>query len=189
MNLMQLGHPLIPSLKHMRDVEHFVQSRYPVGILLDVHLARLGSVLKLAEAHHKRLILHVDLIAGLQSDEAGVEYVCQTFRPLGIISTRNKAIITARRKNVLAIQRVFLIDSNALANSYKMMEQSNPDYIELMPGILPDLIREVKEAAGKPILTGGFLRTKEDVQRALAAGASAVTTSNRYLWEQFAPPE
>ncbi|NQD50182.1 glycerol-3-phosphate responsive antiterminator GlpP, partial [Bacillus altitudinis] len=30
-----------------------------------------------------------------------------------------------------------------------------------------------------------FIRTKEDVERALAAGATAVTTSNTELWKAF----
>jgi glycerol uptake operon antiterminator len=33
-----------------------------------------------------------------------------------------------------------------------------------------------------PVLAGGFVRTKADVQAALSAGALGVTTSSRALW-------
>ena len=49
---------------------------------------------------------------------------------------------------------------------------------------MPDLITEVRERAGIPIFAGGFIRTK-DVERALEAGATAVTTSNTALWKAF----
>mgnify|MGYP001377035938 CR=1 FL=1 len=189
MGIINPNQKLLPSLKQMQDVEHFLASPFQTGILLDVHIARLESVMRMVKAKGKQLILHVDLIQGLQSDEAGVEFVCQEFRPLGIISTRTKAILAAKHKKVLAVQRVFLIDSNALEHSYRLMEQTDPDYIEVLPGILPGLIREVKDRTRKPILAGGFLRTKEDVEQALAAGAVAVTTSNRALWKQYAAAE
>lgn len=184
---MNLQQRLLPTLKQMSDVEQFMDSRFPVGILLDIHIARLGSVMKLARKREKRLVLHADLIRGLQSDEAAIEFLCQEYQPHGIISTRAKAIQTAKRKQVLTVQRVFLLDTNALESSYKMIRQTQPDYIELLPGILPGLIREVKERTGLPILTGGFLRSVEDVEQALQAGAEAVTSSNRVLWEKYAP--
>jgi glycerol uptake operon antiterminator len=36
-----------------------------------------------------------------------------------------------------------------------------------------------------PIFAGGLIRTPEEVQNALNAGASAITTSKRELWDLF----
>lgn len=60
-----------------------------------------------------------------------------------------------------------------------MLEKTKPDYIEVLPGALTDAIAEVKERTGVPILAGGFIRTVEDVERALHAGATAITTSKK----------
>ena len=53
------------------------------------------------------------------------------------------------------------------------------------PGALTDVIAEVKERTGVPILAGGFIRTVDDVERALNAGATAITTSKRELWKHY----
>lgn len=50
---------------------------------------------------------------------------------------------------------------------------------------MTDIIAEVKERTGVPILAGGFIRTVEDVERALNAGATAITTSKRELWKHY----
>ena len=47
------------------------------------------------------------------------------------------------------------------------------------------MIAEVKERTGVPILAGGFIRTVDDVERALNAGATAITTSKRELWKHY----
>lgn len=80
---------------------------------------------------------------------------------------------------------MFLIDSHALEKSYKLIERTKPDYIEVLPGIAPWMITEVKERLGIPIFAGGLIRTREDVEKALKAGAEGITTSDTELWEAF----
>lgn len=59
---------------------------------------------------------------------------------------------------------------------------AEPDYIEMLPGVIPELISEVRERTGIPIINGGLIRTKKHIENALAAGAIAVTTSDKTLW-------
>jgi glycerol uptake operon antiterminator len=124
----------------------------------------------------------MDLIQGMKTDEYATEYVCQTFKPFGIISTKGNVIVKAKQNDVVTVQRLFLIDSTSLEKSIKHIERSKPDYIEVLPGIVPKYIQLVKEKTGIPVFAGGLIETKEEVQAALAAGASVITTSNRKLW-------
>jgi glycerol uptake operon antiterminator len=62
---------------------------------------------------------------------------------------------------------------------------TQPDFIEVLPGIMPKIIKEVHEKSGICILTGGLIRTVMDVENALSAGASAVTTSKKELWKHY----
>jgi glycerol uptake operon antiterminator len=86
----------------------------------------------------------------------------------------------------LAIQRLFLLDSSALEKSYTLLERTRPDFIEVLPGIMPHIIKEVRERSGIPIFAGGLIRSVSEVELALEAGATAVTTSNKELWDHFA---
>jgi F0F1-type ATP synthase epsilon subunit len=63
------------------------------------------------------------------------------------------------------------------------LETSKPDYLEVLPGVMPDIIKEVKVHTNLPIIAGGFIRTQEDIATILASGATAVTTSHRELWQ------
>jgi glycerol uptake operon antiterminator len=45
-------------------------------------------------------------------------------------------ILKAKQKGVIAIHRMFLIDSHALERSYRLVEKTKPDYIEVLPGTM-----------------------------------------------------
>ncbi|MEH7462262.1 glycerol-3-phosphate responsive antiterminator GlpP [Bacillus pseudomycoides] len=176
---------ILPAVRQIKDLEKLLHSSYEYIVILDIHVAQLKSVITLARQYCKKVFLHVDLIHGLQSDAYATEYICQEFRPYGVLSTRSSVIMKAKQKGVVAIQRVFLIDTSAMEKSCALLEKTRPDYIEVLPGALVDVITEVKERTGLSILAGGFIRSVDDVERALAAGATAITTSKKELWKHF----
>lgn len=173
---------ILPAIRDMRDLEVFLASDYVVGVLLEVHIARLDAVFRLLSEHGKNVFIHLDLIQGLKADEYATEFICQTYRPYGIISTKGSVILKAKQKQVRTVQRLFLIDSSSLEKSYRMIERTRPDYIEVLPGLVPKYIREVKARTGIPVFAGGLISTADEVKAALDAGASVITTSNRTLW-------
>ncbi|HJV44345.1 MAG TPA: glycerol-3-phosphate responsive antiterminator [Bacillota bacterium] len=179
------GQKILPAARNMKDFEKILVSSYEYGVFLDIHVAQLNSVFQMAHQKRKKMFIHADLVHGLKNDEYAAEYLCQTFQPFGILSTRGSVILKAKQNGVLAIQRIFLIDTNALEKSYALLEKTKPDYIEVLPGAIPHLIREVYEETGTPIFAGGLIRTVDDVERALQAGACAITTSQMKLWKHY----
>lgn len=176
---------IFPALRNMKEFEKFLASNYEMGVFLDIHMSQLKHVQSMAKANNKKLFLHMDLIQGLKNDDHATEYVCQEFMPAGIISTKATVIIKARQKGVISVQRVFLIDSQALEKNLKIIERTKPDFIEVLPGAMPWIIKEIKERTDIPIFAGGFIRTIEEVDNALQAGATAVTTSKVELWNYY----
>lgn len=176
----------MPASANMKEFELFLQSPYEIGVFLEMHVAQLKNISQMAKQFGKKMIYHVDLIRGIKSDEYATEYICQEFKPFGLISTKANVIQKAKQKGVFAIQRVFLIDSHALEKSYKLIEKTRPDFIEVLPGAMPWMITEVIERVNIPIFAGGLIRTVEEVQAALDSGAKGITTSKRELWDFFA---
>ena len=176
---------ILPASTNMKEYERFLKSPYEIGVFLDMHISQLKNVYMLAKEYGKKMIYHVDLIHGLKNDDSGTEYICQEFKPYGLISTKSSVILKAKQKKVIAVQRIFLIDSHALEKSYQLIEKTQPDYIEVLPGAMPQMITEVKDRVKVPIFAGGLIRTSEDVHNALDAGATAITTSKWELWEAF----
>lgn len=176
---------ILPASSNMKEFERFLKSSYEIGVFLDMHIAQLKNISLMAKQHGKKMIYHVDLIHGIKNDEFATEYICQEFKPFGLISTKASVIQKAKQKGVIAVQRMFLIDTHAIEKSYKLIEKTQPDYLEVLPGAMPKMITEVKDRVNIPIFAGGLIRTSEDVHAALDAGATSITTSNRELWDLF----
>lgn len=173
-----------PAVKTAKEMEAALSFPYPYLVLLGGHLGQLRHLIELAERHGKKVLLHADLIDGLKNDEFAAEFLCQHIRPAGLISTRASVIQKTKQNKLIAIQRLFLIDTGALEKSYILLEKTKPDFLEVLPGVIPHMIREVKERTGIPVIAGGLIRTVDDVRTALEAGASAITTSRRELWNK-----
>ncbi|MFT9850391.1 glycerol-3-phosphate responsive antiterminator [Aneurinibacillus sp. REN35] len=178
---------VLPAVRQMKDFDILLRSRFEYMVLLDSHIGQLKSIVETAKRHDKKLLVHVDLIQGLRNDEYATEFLCQEIKPAGVISTRKSAVMTAKKNKVLAIQRLFLLDTNALETSYRLVDQTQPDFIEVLPGVMPHIIAEVYEQVKIPVLAGGLIRTVSDAQMALNGGAIAVTTSRREIWKHFSP--
>lgn len=173
---------IIPAVHQERDIEKIIALDGEYLVMLETHIAQLKSLVNLAKSANKKVILHADLINGLKNDDYGAEYLCQEIRPAGIVSTRSNVVIKAKQQHIIAIQRLFTIDSSAYTKGIAMIEKTNPDAIELLPGILPNQIARMKAMMNIPLIAGGLIETEEQVNAALENGAIAITTSNKKLW-------
>lgn len=101
-----------------------------------------------------------------------------------IASVKDEAALTRRAKELglVSVQRFFLLDSMAIQNIEKHLGRDTCDLIEVLPGLMPKIIRRVRAAAGKPVIAGGLITDKEDVTGALGAGAVAVSSTNPAVW-------
>lgn len=176
---------ILPALRSLKQLEQLLTSEFEYVVLLEMHISNLKTIKAEANKHGKKLIIHADLIQGLKTDDYAAEFLCNDIRPAGIISTRANMILKAKSKGIIAIQRMFLLDTIALEKSYSLIERTQPDFIEILPGVIPQLISEVHTRTGIPIISGGLIRSVGHVQDALDAGAKAVTTSNTELWAAF----
>ncbi|MBO8177175.1 MAG: glycerol-3-phosphate responsive antiterminator [Bacillus sp. (in: Bacteria)] len=178
---------ILPAVRSMKDFDLLLRTNYTYGVFLDMHVGMVKSVFQYAKQANKQMFLHMDLIHGLKSDEYATEYVCQEIKPYGIISTKGNVIIKAKQKGVYAIQRAFIIDSSAMEKSIKLVQKTEPHFIEVLPGVVPKVVQKLKQETGIDIIAGGLIETVEEVDAILQAGACAITTSNVDLWKHFEP--
>ncbi|SET10374.1 glycerol uptake operon antiterminator [Oceanobacillus limi] len=173
---------IIPAIRNMKDFDEVLETSHKAIVLLETRLAQLKDMVAYAKRKNKKVFLHFDLIQGLKADDYGMEFLIREVKPDGILSTRGKVIGLAKKHNLLAIQRLFLLDSSALDNNLTLIRKSKPDCIEVLPGIIPRMIEKVHQDSGLPIIAGGLIKEETDVTAALEAGAVAITTSDKTLW-------
>lgn len=177
--------PIIPAVKTISQLDKALASPFEYIVLLETHIGQLIPIKREAKRLGKKLIIHADLIHGLKTDNFAADFLCNEVKPDGIISTRSNMILKAKNSGIIAIQRVFLIDTIALEKSYSLIEKTTPDYIELLPGVIPKMIEEVYNRTKVPVITGGLIREEAEIIAALSAGAVAVTTSDKKIWHNL----
>ena len=124
----------------------------------------------------------IDLIAGLSSKEIAVTYIKSVTHADGIISTKPGVIREAKEEGLFAIMRFFVIDSIAFDSIQKQTESVRPDMIEVLPGVMPKIIRRICRESRVPVIAGGLIADKEDIMAALDAGAVSISTTRQDVW-------
>ena len=75
--------------------------------------------------------------------------------------------------------------SSAIKNIENLGNQHEqlPDVVEVLPGLMPKILKQICKTSKVPVIAGGLISDKEDVMGALGAGAAAVSTTNQKVWE------
>ena len=142
----------------------------------------ISDIVRQIKAAGKIAMVHLDLISGLSAREISVDFIRKNTEADGILTTKPALIRRAKELSLYTVLRYFLLDSMALENIAHQPGTGKPDLIEVLPGVMPKVIRKICHTSQTPIIAGGLINDKEDVMGALSAGAIAVSTSNRSVW-------
>ncbi|UJL45309.1 glycerol-3-phosphate responsive antiterminator [Virgibacillus sp. NKC19-16] len=179
---MEIQPGVLPAIRKMKDFDKALKTSHETIVLLETRLSQLKSLVDYTKRANKKAFIHADLIQGLKADEYGMEFLIREVKPDGILSTRGNVISLAKKHKLVAIQRLFLLDSQALDHNLKLIEKFQPDCVEVLPGLMPSIIKEVSQYTNIPVIAGGLITKEEQVTAALDAGAFAVSTSKTNLW-------
>ncbi len=174
--------PVIAAVKDEAGLEQALQSECEVIFLLFGTIVSVPGLVEKVRRGGKLAIVHIDLVEGLSAREVAVNALQGLCRPDGIISTRPPLIRRARHLGLLTVQRAFILDSLSLDNLPAQLNVGKPDFIEILPGIMPRVISELAQKTRTPIIAGGLVKYKEEVMAAIRAGAVAVSSSSPAVW-------
>ena len=174
---------IIAAVKDEKAARYASVSSCKVVFVLGCNICSLPKIVNMLTRKNKIVFVHVDLVEGLGKDTWAVEFLNSEIKPHGIISTRHHLIKHAKQLDMLAVQRMFLLDSSSIKSGIDMAERSSADFIELMPGVISKAISDIKRYVNQPIIAGGMVTKENEVKLALKAGAMAVSTSTMPLWE------
>lgn len=173
--------PVVAAVKDEAGLARSLACPAPVVFILNSALPTLpGHVARLREAG-KAPFVHMDLVDGLAPREAAVDYIAGATGAAGILSTRQGLAARAVDVGLVAVRRFFLLDSMAL-HGLQQLSPKTAHFIEVLPGVMPKVLRQVAEDCPLPMIAGGLVRDKEDVMAALGAGAVAVSSTNSAVW-------
>ena len=174
-------YPIIAAVKSRDGLERAVSSDVQAIFLLSSNIIDIDSISELAHEKKKLLFIHMDFVDGLSKDPAGVRYL-STKGIDGIISTRSNIIAAAHDAGIYSVQRFFMIDSRSVDTALDTLKQSKADMIEIMPALAYKSITKIKNNIQIPIIAGGLIESRDEVYKALGAGASMISTGKSELW-------
>ncbi|NMA86995.1 MAG: glycerol-3-phosphate responsive antiterminator [Tissierellia bacterium] len=176
------ANPIIAAVNDLERLDEALDSPCESIFLLTGNIFNLKEIAHRVKSKDKGLYIHVDLIDGFSKDTWGLEYIVKNIYPDGIITTKSNLVRMGKNLNAFTIQRLFILDSMSLDKGIESIQNIRPDAIEILPGIMPKIVRKIYEETRLPIITGGLIMDKEDVISSLNAGAIAVSTSNKEVW-------
>lgn len=176
--------PVIAGVRHSGGVEQAIRQGAGVIFVLGEDIFALQDSVAKAHARGRLILAHVDLIRGVGRDEAGVRYLARSLGVDGIVTTRIALISPAKKEGVIAVQRLFVLDSESLEVGLPAVEKAAPDAVEILPGVILPTIAPQLTGRGTlpPLIAGGLIRSAAQVDELLRAGAVAVSTSAPGLW-------
>lgn len=174
--------PVIAAIKDQEGLEECLKTDCEIVFILYGDIMNIAGIVEQVKSVGKLAMVHLDLIAGLGSREVSVDFIHTTTKADGIISTKPALIRRAKELRLYTVMRFFLIDSMAIDTIHRQCEQARPDCIEILPGVMPKVIRRIIQGVREPVIAGGLIVDKEDVMSALDAGAVSISTTNRGLW-------
>ncbi len=177
-----VSHPIIAAVRDEQGLDAALRSPVSVIFLLDLALSNFKERVAKVKSEGKLAFVHMEMISGLSNDQEALEHIKREADPHGVITTKAGSVQAARGLGLVTIQRLFIIDSHSIETGVKMAQSARPDFIEIMPGIIPKVVPEIKKRCNCPVICGGMVSAKSEIISLLGAGAVAVSTSREELW-------
>jgi len=176
--------PVIAAVQSKEALEAALRLGIQTVFLLNTDIFSSKALVSMAQDSGCNVFLHMDLIEGLATNTKAIDYVKNRISPSGIISTKSALVKYAREEGMFCIQRFFMVDSASYDNAVKTVIKTKPSMIELMPGIIPGVIRKFTRAVETPVIAGGLITERQQVIEALSCGAIGVSTGCIKLWKE-----
>ena len=174
---------VIPAVKNDQELKKALKTTHDAVFVLYGELVSLETNVHAILKHDKMPFIHLDMIQGLASNPAALDYFYRHFqRECGVITTKTNMAKKALELGIRVVQRFFMLDSLSLESAIEALGRVRTDAIEVMPGIIPRAIAYLSRQTNVPIIAGGLVQTTSDVEKILASGAIAVSTTRSELW-------
>lgn len=163
------------------DFQAALTSKVDIIFLLYSNLLTIEEQITKAHEASKKLFVHMDFAEGIGKDRVGLEFLKQKCAD-GILTTKTGMIRPAKEMGLITVQRFFIVDSHSVDTAVDSIRIAKPDIVEIMPGVVCKKIAEFARKVNTPIIAGGLVEFREDVDKAIDAGAKGISTANRQLW-------
>lgn len=175
--------PVIIAIKNDDDLHTSLEYSGKVVFLLYGNICSISRNIKMLKDSGKTVIVHEDLISGLSADSISSRFIKENTLADGIITTRPNNIGEANKLGLFTVMRFFLVDSLSYMNMEKTLKHVKPNIVDILPGVMPKILKKVTSQIKIPVTAGGLISDKEDIYNAIQAGCIGISTTNHSIWD------
>lgn len=174
--------PIIAAVKDDDGLQKCLTCDSRIIFILYGDIISIPSIVEKIKEAGKIAMVHIDLIHGLQSKDIAVDFIKKYTKADGVISTKMTIIQRAKELGLHTVMRFFIIDSIAYHTMEKQIKNAHPDVIEVLPALMPSVLKRIVDFAKCPVIAGGLVSEKEDVMSLLEVGVSSISSTNNDVW-------
>ena len=153
--------PIIAAIKDMTGLEKCLTCDSQIIFILFGDICNISDIVDKVKSAGKTAMVHIDLINGLSGKEIAVDFIQKFTRADGIITTKPALIKRARELELSTILRFFVIDSMAYSSIEKQLRSVKPDYIEILPALMPKVVSRICRISKVPVLLADLFPIKK----------------------------
>ena len=174
---------VIPSVREIRHLDKALAGKEEWILLSCAHIGNLRDLVVRCHQAGKKALVNYDLVGGLGSDKTAFHLMKNMFMLDGVMGSSNTKLTMSKRMGMGSIRRVALEDSLAVDHVLESMKETRCNVIELRPSYYAiQYLEYFQKKKDCMYIAGGFVDTKEMIDKAHKAGFSGVTTSCVDLW-------
>lgn len=175
--------PIIAAVKSDEELAEAIKTDIQVIFILYGDVCTIEEIVGRIKEAGRVAMVHLDLVSGLSPKEATLRFLKEKIGADGIITTKSSLVRYAKELGLYVVVRFFVVDSMALASIEYQCRDNWPDAIEVLPGVMPKIVKKINQMSRVPVISGGLIADKDDVVAALNAGAIAISATSRKVWE------
>lgn len=174
--------PVIAAVKDLENLDIALDSPCEIIFILTGNIFNLKEIATKVRLKNKGLYIHIDSIDGFSKDTWGLEYIIKNIYPDGIITEKDNLIKLSKSMGVFTIQRLIITDSKSFESAIESIKRSRPNVIEVLPGVMPKIIKKIIKNTHLPTISSGLISDEEDFKAIFDAGVIAISSSKKSIW-------
>lgn len=178
-----MDYPIIAEVNSIDDFSHALESKCQNIFLMTGNIFNIGQITKKAHQKNKNIFIYIDSIDGYSKDTWGLEFISKNIEINGIITSKPSLIEQSKEMGVFTLGRFSVYNELKLNYTIEKIRTLRPHCAIILPGTLPRLVSEIYHKTNTPLISSGFLDSRESIMKSLESGAVGVSTTD------FSKPE
>ncbi|MGM0397174.1 MAG: glycerol-3-phosphate responsive antiterminator [Bacillota bacterium] len=171
-----IQYPVIAETNTLDEFSLALESHCQNIFLMTGNIFNLRQLAKKAHYKGKNIFIYLDAVDGYSKDSWGLEFISKNIEIDGIITSKPSLMEQSKEMGIFTLGRFSVYNEYKLDYTIEHIKKTRPHGAIILPGVLPELIEKITTQTKTPIISSGFLNTKQSVMNSLEAGAIGIST-------------